>query len=92
MRHGKTGQDFKHCENLGQRIIKDTEDKREAKFSSLGDWKLSSSTGRNRGVEESNGSPSISLRYDEFEVMAGPSEQKKPTGSYNYKNRMKTFF
>lgn len=33
----KTRQDFKYAENLGQRIIKDIEDKREAKVSSLED-------------------------------------------------------
>lgn len=71
MRYGKIGQDFKYCENLGQRIIKDIEDKREVKFFSLGDWKFSSLIGRNRGVEEGNGSFSISFRYDEFEVMVG---------------------
>lgn len=86
MVHGKTGQEFKHSKNLGQRIIKGIQDKREAKFSSLGDWKLSSSTERNRRVEEGNGLPSISLRYDTFETMAGPIEPKSPyIGSYNYK-------
>lgn len=78
MIHGKAGQDLKHSKNLGQRIIKDIEDKSEAKVSSLGDWKLSSSTERNRGVEEGNGWLSISLGYDKFEVMAGPPEQKSP--------------
>jgi len=76
MIHRKAGQSFKHSKNLGQRIIKDIEDKSEAKVSSLGDWKLSSSTERNR-VEEGNGLLSISLGYDKFEVMAGPPEQKK---------------
>lgn len=61
MVHGKTGQ-VKHSKNLGQRLIKGIEDKRETKVSSLGDWKLSSSTERNRRVEEGNGLPSISLR------------------------------
>lgn len=55
MIHGKAGQDLKHSKNLGQRIIKDIEDKSKAKVSSLGDWKLSSSTERNIGVEEGNG-------------------------------------
>lgn len=37
MINGKAGQDFKHSKNLGQRIIKDIEDKSEARVSSLGD-------------------------------------------------------
>lgn len=76
--HEKTGQEFKHSKNLGQRIIKGIEDKREAKVSSLGDQKLSSSTKRNTGVEENNGLPSISLRYDTSETMAGSIELKSP--------------
>lgn len=64
----KTRQDFKYAENLGQRIIKDIEDKREANVSSLEDRTLSSSTEGNRGGEEGNGLPLISLEYDEFEV------------------------
>lgn len=57
MIHGKAGQDFKHSENLGQRTIKDIEDKREAKVSSLGDWTLSNSTERNRRGGEEMGCP-----------------------------------
>ena len=44
----KTRQDFTHPENLGQRNIKDIEDKREAKVVGLEDRTLSRSTGRNR--------------------------------------------
>ena len=44
----KTRQDFTRPKNLGQRTIKDIEDKREAKLFSLEDWTLSRSTGRNR--------------------------------------------
>lgn len=36
--HGKTRQNLKHSENLGQRTFKDIEDKRETKVSGLGDW------------------------------------------------------
>lgn len=78
MIHGKAGQDFKHSKNLGQRIIKDTQDKSETEVSSLGDWKLSSSSERNRGVEEGKGWFSIGLGYDKFEVMTGPPDQISP--------------
>lgn len=93
MIHGKAGQDFKHSKNLGQRIIKDTEDKSETEVSSLGDWKLSSSSERNR-VEEGKGLFSIGLGYDKFEVMAGPPDQKSPkatiTTKMKNKNKNKT--
>lgn len=63
----------------GRRLVK-TEDRREAVFPEelrFLAWETGNPIVLLRGGEESNEFPSISLGFDEFEAMAGPTEQNR---------------